>query len=329
MVKILILDQDILYCRRVCAQINLKSSDYMCYNQSDYNNGSPLLTDLSNCEHIDIHQEIINLCSYEISWNSTLVIYNPDQFYNPPDESNSIMLTEISMSDNLAFNENSICRIDKYCSLTIMMDRINTYLQNHPALLPVVQEGRLICVLGAACPLLRMREIDTIIQEKLGKGLKVVRLDLCPPYFSGFPISESAGYTLSDAFLRLMADDLSYDDFGLFLVSRADGSLQFRPIERADDLFECKPDHFRKFVGLLHNWIINTNYQYVVIINCYAIPFSSVYAIAVLCDQLILLNQDKTSSKTNSYNKELSYLLPNLPNTCEVHESLLVCAEIK
>ncbi|MHB1484637.1 MAG: hypothetical protein ACYCYI_08220 [Saccharofermentanales bacterium] len=327
MIKILLLERDDFYCRRVCAQINSISKIYKCYNKLDYSKEFQLIDNSHIKGNHDLYREVIDLGSLEIDWPSTLVIYNSSQFYNPPENSNSIMLAENSLSEIPGIDENSFCQIYKYCSLTAMIDKIDDYLRNHPSLIPVPRMKSLICILGAACPSLRAGAIDKIVQEKLETGIKVVRLDFCPSYFSDFPVSESKGYTLSDAFLRLMADDLSYDDFGIFLVPRADSTLQFRPIERADDLFDCTPDHFRKFIVLLQKWVTETDNRYFIIINCYAIPFSSVYAIAVLCDQLILLNQDKIPARTKSYNKEMSYLLANLPNSCEVQEMLLACPE--
>lgn len=331
MIKILFLDQDALYCRRVCSQINLKAKYYKSYDQYDYFEDTNSLTCIPGklfCDNSLFRnncREVIDLSASAIDWNSTLVIYNPSQFYNPPENSNSMMLFESLLAEIPGSDAGSICHINKYCSLTAMLDKIDMYLQSHPSLMPSIHENNLICAIGAACPEMRSKELASITLENLEKGMKVARLDLCPPYFSDFPVSDSTGNSLSDAFLRLMADDLSFEDFGLFLVPKPDGSLQFRPFERADDLFECKPEHFRLFTELLLKWISHTNNQYLVIINCYAIPFSSVYTIAVLCDQLILINQDKISTRTNSYNKELGYLLSNLPTSCDVREMLLTC----
>ena len=119
-----------------------------------------------------------------------------------------------------------------------------------------------------------------------------------------------------------------YEDLGIFLVPGADGTLQFRPVERADDLFECSLDHIRRFVELVRRWMVHTNSQYHVFIQCFAVPFSFIYAIAVQSDELLLINQEKASARTISYNKEISHLLANLPGSCKVQELLVPCSAV-
>ncbi len=125
--------------------------------------------------------------------------------------------------------------------------------------------------------------------------------------------------------LRIMADDLSCEDIGMFLAPRQDGSLQFRPAERADDLYECTPSYGRKLVGLIREWITRTNHQYFVIIQCAAVPFSLIYSIAVQTDELHLVNFEGLAFQSDSYNKEISFLLANLPGSCTLMETLSAC----
>ena len=313
MLQILLLDRDSQYSRQVCSQINSRSDHLQCFDQTTYKN-SILLA----------RQESINaadLSSLQISWDSTLVIYDPQHFHNPPKDSYILVLYE-----NPAQVDSKGVGIYKYGSLTAILEIIELFLRKNPLLLSALTQGtNLMCVLGAACPTIRQNWIDKLKQEKLKEGLKVVQIDLCPPYFGDCSLPVSIGHSLSDAFLRLMANDLSHEELGIFLIPKADGTLLFRPIERADDLLECSPDHLRQFVELIRKWIIYTNNQHFVIIQCYAIPFSFVYSITVLCDQLVLINQENSSLKTNAYNKELGYLLSNLPGSCNVEEILVPC----
>ena len=190
-----------------------------------------------------------------------------------------------------------------------------------------IRDPQLMCVIGSACTGIRLSAVEKARQKKLAEGFKVIQIDFCPSYLSDYPTADSSGHTLSDALLRIMADDLSCEDIGLFLAPRPDGSLQFRPAERADDLFECTPSYGRKFAGLIREWINHTNHQYYVIIHCAAIPFSLLYSIAVQSDELLLVNHQGLSFQSTSYNREIAYLLANLPASCKLEETMSACGD--
>jgi hypothetical protein len=213
----------------------------------------------------------------------------------------------------------------KFGSLREILDAIDLFVSDHPCLDSAEREASLICVIGTACTGIRHSAIEKIRQKKLAEGRKVVQIDFCPSYLSDYPMTDSSGYTLSDALLRIMADDLSCEDIGMFLAPRQDGSLQFRPAERADDLYECTPSYGRKLVGLIREWITRTNHQYFVIIQCAAVPFSLIYSIAVQTDELHLVNFEGLAFQSDSYNKEISFLLANLPGSCTLMETLSAC----
>lgn len=204
---------------------------------------------------------------------------------------------------------------------------IEKYLSDHPDFVPDKRKETICCIVGGVCPPLRLQYMQNLTREKMDKGVKVLRIDLCAPCFSDCPSSISQGYSLSDAFLKIMAQDLSYKDIGLFLSSMPDGSFRFRPVERADDLFECTPDDFRKFTDLVIQWVTYSGEPFYVLINCYGIPFSSIYAISVLCDRLLILNREDAPNSAAAYNRELGYLLSNLPGSCNVQEDLLSCSQ--
>ena len=323
MIQILFLDQDRSYCQRVCSRLNAGSTRFQCFDSSDYKHPVPIPD-----SNVGLLHRAVDLARIEADWGSTLVVYNPQQYFHPPEKSYTMILSE-SLDDS---NRNAdsdglpIAGIYKYDSVQSIWASIEEYLGSHPDLSAMEGEKNLMCVAGAACPARRKKAIDRIRQEKLELGLKVVQIDFCPPYLSDYSDAPTHGYSLSDAFLRLMADDLSYEELGMFLIPRADGTLQFRPIERADDLFECKPAHIRKFVELVREWIDHASSPYFVFIQCAAIPFSFIYAVAVLCDALLLVNPDSKDSSSIAFNKELGFLLANLPGSCHMEEISLPCS---
>ena len=317
MIQILFLDQDRYYCQQVCSRINSLSSRFHCFDFPSRDD-PPL-------------EDIVDISLLQVDWERTLVLYHPQQFFHPP-EGSFVMLLNESLSDpgaSLDTDGPTVPGIFKFGSVHEILDAIESFLSDHPALESAGKKVSLLCVIGSACPGIRKSAIEKIRQKKLAQGLKVIQIDFCPSYLSDYPVTDSSGYTLSDALLRIMADDLSCEDIGLFLAARPDGSLQFRPAERADDLFECTPAYGRKFVELIRRWITHTNNQYFVIIQCAAIPFSLIYSIAVQSDELHLVNHEGFTFQSASYNKEIGFLLANLPGSCTLQETLSVCQDFR
>jgi hypothetical protein len=323
MIHILFLDQDRSYCRQVCSRLNSRSTRYRCLDSSAHKPPIPLPDSKE-----DRTPQAVDLSQIVIDWSSTLVVYHPQQYFHPPENSHTMILIEIpdAPDRNLPVGGGTIPYLYRYGSIQSMQATIEAYLDCHPGLSAKETSRQLLCVAGAACPTVRKRATDRIRQEKLEQGMKVVQLDFCPPYLGDYREVPPHGYSLSDAFLRLMADDLASKDLGTFLISGPDGTLQFRPFERADDLFECKPAHIRQFVELLREWMAHTTSPYFVFIQCAAIPFSFIYAAAVLCDGLLVVNPDSRSPAAVSYNKELGFLLANLPGSCHMEEVCFPCS---
>lgn len=314
MIQILFLDQDRFYCQQVCSRINSLSGRFRCYDLS--------LRD-------EPPEDICDISLLRVDWERTLVLYHPQQFFHPPQDSYVMLLNESPSSTDSCFDASNpiVPGIYKFGTVHEILDAIESFLSDHPALAAADRKASLMCVIGSACPGIRRNAIENVRQKKLSQGLKVIQIDFCPSYLSDYPLTDSSGNTLSDALLRIMADDLSFEDFGTFLIPRPDGSFQFRPAGRADDLFECTPAYGRKFVELLRKWIIHTHDQYFVIIQCVAIPFSLIYSIAVLSDELCLVNQEGSALQTASYNKEIGFLLANLPGSCNLQETISACSD--
>lgn len=344
MVSILLLDLDSFYCRQVCKLINTHSQNYTCYDaasyknpiliepavhQADYAFDSSINTQVNGSAAFSQYQFApVDLSLLQIEWESLLVIYQPQQFFNPPPDAHVMVLMETPVGSTIQDEFHTpVSGIYKYCSLTSMLQKIQEFIQANPLAIPIMDSCNFVCVLGSACPTLRKKWIDDFIEKKRDEGRQIVRLDLCPPCFSLLPVGSCCGNNLSDAFLRLMADDLNFEEMGVFLSPDVNGTLCFRPFERADDLFECKPDHMRQFIELLRKWVIHNGSQYYVLIQCHAVPFSFIYAIAVLCDNIILINKEDRDLMNISYNKELGHLLANLPGSCDLSELTFLCPE--
>ncbi len=326
MINVLFLDKDDLYCKSVCAKLNSQQDkDYL--NFYDYEayvkRFVQLKSDLSETNsdnEIECPLNYTDLTNSNIDWDDTIVIYNPMQYQMPDNISFTILLCDVKPNNS----EISNC-LFKFESVKSMLSFLLGFVAEHPQLLKNTQENNLACISGTACPSLAQEEMLKFRKEKLSEGYKVITIDICPPYFCEYFPSKTTGFNLSDALLRVMADDLNAEEIGLFLSLKPDGSMQFNPIERSDDFYECTPDNYRRFVEIIRKWIKHSNNNYYVIIFCYAVPFSYIYSIAVLCDKFILLNQENDPVRTKLFIKELNFLLSNLPSSCKVTERLLSC----
>ena len=219
MIQILLLDQDRYYCKQVCAEINTRWNTLICFDSLSYPSPLPIpgqgadsnfskrpLQESSDMQTFGA----VDMNMLSIEWDSTLVIYHPQQFFHPPENAHTIILSEIpvDLSESADGKTPQPYGIYKYGSLQDLLKTIDCYLIHHPDLSMAVRSIDMTCILGSACPALRQRAIDEMKQEKLEQGRKVVQIDFCPPYLSDQPVSHSSGYSLSDALLRLMADDL-------------------------------------------------------------------------------------------------------------------------
>lgn len=343
MVQVILLDFDNLYCANVSKAIAGKSKLFNPVDWKTYIEGRSGLIDGKDVAISSDFLRPMDLSGLSIVWDTTLVIYHPQHFYNAPDKAFQMVLTEniesYSDSDGVpdgAFKDNvsnfdrdntgGVPNIYKYSSMTDIISKIEQYINDNPNLLANSTSKGLTCIAGDACSTLRKYTVSNLVKDKLEKGFKIVEIDFCPPFMSDFITPAASGYTLSDALLRVIADDLSHEDIGLFLSPARDGVFHFRCVERTDDLYECTPAHVRRFIDTVIKWVKLTNFAYHVIINCSSVPFSFIYTISVMCDTLLLVNNSSDSTGAFAYNKELSYLLANLPGSCKVIKEYVSCS---
>jgi hypothetical protein len=367
MVQVILLDSDYMYCANVSKAITGKSKFFNCVDWKTYVEGHSGLSDVIDVAVESDFLRPTDLSSLSIAWDTTLVIYHPQHFYNAPEKAFQMVLTESIVSDiggvdtiaaniggvvegvNNTFTTNfdrandgackdnvsNFDRVDtggvpniyKYSSMADIISTIEQFINDNPNLSENSTSKGLTCVAGDACPALRRVCVANLIKDKLENGFKIVEIDFCPPFMSDFITPAASGYTLSDALLRVIADDLSHEDIGLFLTPDKDGNFHFRCVERTDDLFECSPTHVRRFIETVIKWVKHTNFTYHVIINCGGVPFSFIYTISVMCDSLVLVNNRNHSAEAFAYNKELSYLLANLPGSCKVCKENVSCSD--
>lgn len=313
MIEVLILDTDIYYCNSFCEHLNTITKDFTIFTLKTYIERYEKL----NSEQFVEYFSVYNISLLPLDFTKLVIIYNQIYFHNPPILENSLLLTETPTL-------NSDCKfIYKFDFAQNILNILESFVDANNDLKKIYKHNNLLCITGIACHDIRNNEIFNIRQHMQNEGYKVVQIDFCPPHFGNMTNSAQNNNTLTDALLRIMADDLSFEELGTFLDMRSDGTMQFRPIHRTDDLFECEIEIYRKFVELLRNWIEYSNYTHFVIINCYAIPFNIIYTVSVLCDQLLILNQNNLPINNFLHNKELANLLPNLPSSCVFEERLI------
>lgn len=293
MVKIVFIDDDIYYCKTVCDSLSRMTDSFSFGYISD--------TKLS---------EDVNV----------VYIYNPSCKIDPDCFKHKIMLLETHASAD--WEDRSIF---KYTSRKEMLDTIKKYTKDCPDLAFVPTTSGLSCIVGNACHKLKNFVISEIVSEKTAQGYKTVRLDIAPPYICDQKDISKSSYTLTDALLRISANDLSTKDIGLFLTVGQEGFLQFRTVERTDDLFECSPEQIQKLVKIIGEWIANNDYGYYFLINFSHVPFSFIYSCAILGDNLYIINTNQEKEKTALYNSELSHLISNIPDTCKVLKKVVKC----
>jgi hypothetical protein len=316
MVQVFILDIDVNYVRTVSASLNKATQHFCCV---DYFSESNQIQHISEPNHLTVSGDLSILA---IPWDRSLVIYHPDYFYNPPEIFHHIMLTESNTSAH------SVSSLFKYTSLSEFIRRIDEYIQNCPSLSERSLDSNRMCIAGNTCSALRHKTVTSLIREKSSQGFRVILIDLSPPYCCLFPCNSKSPHTMTDAFLRLMADDLIEGEIGHYIIpdENCGGFYLFRPVEKTDDLFECTPDLLRRLIVLLGEWMESMNCSYYALIHCGAVPFSFIYSISVLCDTLVLVNSNQVTNRSAQYERELSHLLANLPNSCKIVKEMVCCS---
>jgi hypothetical protein len=313
MVQVVVTDKDAAYCDIVCSRLNSRGKNYLF-------NSIHAFEDLS--ANLFSGMKITPEClSGFFDLKKTVFIVCMSLYFKLPADIWKIMLVPGEMNE-----ESGIEHIGKYSSVNDFFKGVAKFITDNPDLSLVPQFNGMECITGNACERLKKGYVKRISAKKLSDGYKVVILDLSPPYLSGSTNFNDTNHTLTDALLRILADDFSYKDIGQYLTSTGEGVLHFRPAEKTDDLFECAPKDIGRLIESIKEWIKHTQYSYYFFINCSNIPFSFIYTTAILCDCFTILNVKNDHRQNSLYNNELSYLTANIPSSCKVKFESLPCS---
>ena len=222
-------------------------------------------------------------------------------------------------------SDSDIEYINKFSSASYFSKSVVKFISDNPDLSLIPAFNGIECITGNACEMQKRIYLKRISSKKLSEGYKVVILNLSPPYLSDSANFCDTPHTLTDALLRIIADDFSHKDIGQYLTSAGEGILHFRPAEKTDDLFECSPKHIGNLIEAVREWIKHTQYSYYFYIYCSNIPFSFIYSTAVMCDYFTILNFKDEIRQNSIYNNELKYLIANIPSSCTVKYESLPC----
>ena len=160
------------------------------------------------------------------------------------------------------------------------------------------------------------------LQEMVAKGRRLIYLPLMPTYQMNCLAAPGQGPSLSDLLLQLMSRSLKPDDLGQFWQPHPNGFLQFRPPDRSDDLQQCPPDLLRQLVTLLRKRLSQDSPPGMALIDCSAMPFASMAAVAVLCDVCEVLMPKPAGYAAESACREIGFLLAKVPSNCKIIERI-------
>jgi len=147
---------------------------------------------------------------------------------------------------------------------------------------------------------------------------RVVYLPLMPTYQMSCIVKPDNGFTLSHLLLRLIGNDVDAHELGVYLQPNAEGYLQFRPPDRSDDLVTCCPETLRQLILLTRKYVEQVINSCAILIECAGLPFSTLRAVAVLCDSCQILLPDRDCFATLSAKQEASRLMADLPAGCRI-----------
>ena len=146
----------------------------------------------------------------------------------------------------------------------------------------------------------------------------VIYLPLMPTYQMQVIKPPGPGVNLSDLLLNLMTGNVVSDHLGHYLEPHPDGFLQFRPPDRSDDLVASDPATLRQLIVQLRNHISQSAGRTSVLIDCAGLPFSTLTAVAVLCDSCEVVLPEGQSYYAQAARKETTRLLAELPAGIQV-----------
>lgn len=152
------------------------------------------------------------------------------------------------------------------------------------------------------------------LRQMLDRYQTVLYLPLMPTYQMQLVRSPGQGSNLSDLMLHLMSGDITSEQIGHYLQPHPDGFLQFRPPDRSDDLIAGGPDILRQLVVFVRNHIANSAGRIAALIDCAALPFASLSAVAVLCDCCEIILPEGDSFAAAAARGEAARLLAELPS---------------
>lgn len=318
-IRVLFLDNDSQYCSTLAALLSRSMSGLSFQDRHSYFAKGCLPSAAVSDNNTDCY----DISTINIAFDNTIVLYNPSEFRNPPSHSHAIMLTYIRQDSSQEPVKSSIYRYSSVCDFVLLLEE---YLEDHPQLADSLAHRNICCIAGQACSIARKAAVLELAGEKVREGYIPVLLEICPRHECLFhPDISGNGSTLSDAMLRLMADDLQYNELGTYLYPSDFNILNFRAFECTDDIFECSPDNIRKLMEIVRKWNEHTADAHYIMICCHSIPFSFIYKASVLCDSLIILNMADSDFNAPEYNRELSALLANLPGSCTVSRRNCIC----
>jgi len=315
MVQVILADKDKSYCSSVCTKLNFSGKNCSFYSAHSFGD---LPVKIFSGEKITYEY-----LSGIFDLKKTVFVVCMSFYFRFPEDVWKIMLVSGEIK-----GESGIEHIGKYSSKQDFFNGVIKFISDNPDLSLVPEFNGMECITGNACERLKKSYVRKISTKKLSEGYKVVILDLSPPYLSGSVNLHDTNQTLTDALLRIMADDFSYRDIGQYLTSTGEGIMHFRSAEKTDDLYECTPKDIGKLIDAIKEWIKHTQYSYYFFINCSNIPFSFIYTTAILCDRFTVLNVKNDQRQNSLYNRELAYLTANMPSSCTISYESLPCSLI-
>lgn len=147
---------------------------------------------------------------------------------------------------------------------------------------------------------------------------RVIYLPLMPTYQMSCVVKPDNGFTLTHLLLQLTGKEMDAQALGLYLQPNPDGYLQFRPPDRSDDLVTCSSETMRRLMLLIRKYTEKAYNPCAVLIECAGLPFSTLRAVAVLCDSCQILLPDRDCFATLAARQEASHLMADLPTGCRI-----------
>ncbi len=234
----------------------------------------------------------------------------------------------IMLSDGpTEMNHDAVYRCSRYPRMEDLCSVITSLFDDTDNERPCRVVTRSSCITGNASPAEIsagvVRETDLILKQ----GLIPVIAEICPGHCLVYPRKQDENIdTFSDLMLRIFARSVSSSELGIFMYPLDEGILRMRPFTRTDDIYECSPDDFRMLSEMLIEWNKRNSNVYYMLLVVYNVPFSLIYTVATLSDKLILINAGD-DFRTAEFNREISSLLRNLPDSCEIQQSRIQASD--